>query len=177
MIGVWFCQPARLGRVGWHPVAATPRRPRVNAPPPATKQFAITIQRRGRRGHTSGPFTIIRSNLTSLAFTNTGLANGTIYYYVVSALNAAGESANSIEAGARPVSLAPPQLASVAGANELQFTLPQEHTGWRLEAQTNSIGAGLGTNRVTVSGSTGTNQLSVPISTANGSVFFRLVYP
>lgn len=47
----------------------------------------------------------------------------------------------------------------------------------RLEVQTNSLAAGLGTNWVTVDGSTGTNQMIIPLNTTNGSVFYRLVYP
>ena len=39
---------------------------------------------------------------SSNAYTDTGLTNGTIYYYVVSALNASGESTNSNQASATP---------------------------------------------------------------------------
>lgn len=45
------------------------------------------------------------------------------------------------------------------------------------QAQTNSLNTGLGTNWVTVSGSSDTNQFSVPINTTNDSLFFRLIYP
>src|SRR4051794_28003805 len=38
------------------------------------------------------------------AFTNTGLANGTLYSFVVSGMNAAGEGAISAEVSARPTS-------------------------------------------------------------------------
>src|ERR1039458_8217531 len=125
----------------------------------------------------SGPYAIIRTNGTSLTFTNTGLSNGTVYYYVVSASNSAGESTNSPEASAQPVSTSSPQLSfGVAGA-QLQFNWPADHTGWRLQVQTNSLNAGLGTNWVTVPDSTSTNQMLVPIDAVNGSVFFRLVYP
>jgi len=46
-----------------------------------------------------------------------------------------------------------------------------------LQAQTNSIYNGLGTNWVTISGSSTTNQIAIPLNPANGCVFFRLVYP
>jgi hypothetical protein len=52
---------------------------------------------------------------------------------------------------------------------------PADHIGWRLEMQTNNNTAGLGTNWVTVSGSTGTNLFIVPV--VNFSSFFRLAYP
>ena len=48
-----------------------------------------------------GPYSVI-SNLVSTAYTNIGMANGTTAYYVVSALNSAGEGANSSQASATP---------------------------------------------------------------------------
>lgn len=65
---------------------------------------------------------------------------------------------------------------SISGGN-LALAWPADHIGWRLEAQTNSLIIGLATNWVTVSGSTATNQLFVPLHGLNGGVFFRLVYP
>lgn len=54
---------------------------------------------------TGGPYTQISAPTTN-TFLNTSLTNGTKYFYVVSALNASGESANSAEANATPT--APP---------------------------------------------------------------------
>lgn len=59
---------------------------------------------------------------------------------------------------------------SVSGGN-LVLSWPQDHTGWTLQAQTNSTTVGLGTNWVDVVGSTATNQISIPLS---GSGYFRL---
>jgi cellulose 1,4-beta-cellobiosidase len=56
-----------------------------------------------------GPYTTI-ANPTSTSYTNSGLANGTTYYYVVSAVNSAGESGNSSEVNATPQ--LPPQPAA-----------------------------------------------------------------
>lgn len=67
-------------------------------------------------------------------------------------------------------------VASVAG-NELLLSWPADHIGWRLQAQTNTLAAGLGTNWVAVSGSHLANSLTLPINVSNLSVFFRLVYP
>jgi len=50
---------------------------------------------------TGGPYTLLSSQ-TAASFTDTGLTNGTTYFYVVSALNAVGESANSAQASATP---------------------------------------------------------------------------
>jgi hypothetical protein len=52
-----------------------------------------------------GPYTII-AGPTSPGYTNTGLANGTTYYYVVSATNTAGESSNSVQVAAIPAGVA-----------------------------------------------------------------------
>ena len=71
----------------------------------------------------------------------------------------------------------PAELGWQLNARQFQFTWPADHTGWRLQAQTNALGAGLGTNWVTVSGSTGTNAIAVPVGGTNGSVFFRLASP
>jgi fibronectin type 3 domain-containing protein len=48
-----------------------------------------------------GPYTIIASS-SSTSYTNSGLTNGTTYYYVVSAVNSGGESANSSQLSATP---------------------------------------------------------------------------
>ena len=52
-----------------------------------------------------GPYVVL-TNVTTTNYTNTGLINGMTYYYVVSALNIAGESTNSVPASATPQ---PPQ--------------------------------------------------------------------
>ena len=130
-----------------------------------------------KRSTTSGSgYTGIATN-ASLAFTNTGLVNGTLYYFVVSAVNAYGESTNSAQVSARPTSSAPVAISAANTFGQLRISWPVDHTGWQLQAQTNSLAAGLGTNWVTVAGSEQTNQVTVPLRLANGSVFFRLVRP
>jgi hypothetical protein len=82
-----------------------------------------------------------------------------------------------VEASALPVSQTPPPLNFGISGNQLQFNWPADHLGWRLQMQTNSIDMGIGTNWVDVAGSTTTNQIIIPMDPANGSVFFRLIYP
>jgi regulation of enolase protein 1 (concanavalin A-like superfamily) len=130
-----------------------------------------------KRSTTSGSgYTAVATN-TSLAFTNTGLSNGTLYYFVVSAGNAFGESTNSTQVSARPTSSASVAIGVINAPGQLQFSWPADHTGWQLQAQTNNLGTGLGTNWVNVPGSMQTNQMAMPLNTTNGAVFFRLVRP
>lgn len=71
---------------------------------------------RVKRSTTSGgPYTTVGTP-TSTTFTNTGLTNGTRYYYVVSAVNVAGESGNSSQVSAVPQGVAPPAPTGLAAA-------------------------------------------------------------
>jgi hypothetical protein len=56
-----------------------------------------------RASVSGGPYAFV-ANTTAASFTDTGLTNGTTYYYVVTALNAATESLISAEASAQPLS-------------------------------------------------------------------------
>jgi cellulose 1,4-beta-cellobiosidase len=57
---------------------------------------------RVKRSTTSGgPYNVVGSPSTT-GFTDTGLTNGTPYFYVVSAVNSAGESSNSSQVSATP---------------------------------------------------------------------------
>ncbi|HTV41291.1 MAG TPA: LamG-like jellyroll fold domain-containing protein [Candidatus Sulfotelmatobacter sp.] len=71
----------------------------------------------------------------------------------------------------------PTNIVFAVTNNELYLSWPGDHTGWQLQAQTNQFSVGLSTNWLNVAGSTGTNQIVVPINLTNGSVFYRLVYP
>ena len=66
------------------------------------------------RSTTSGGETLYKSGLTATSFTDTGLTNGTAYFYQVAAVNSAGTSAKSSQAGATPAA-APTQLLGNPG--------------------------------------------------------------
>ena len=53
-----------------------------------------------RASASGGPYATIASGVTSTSYVNSGLTSGTTYYYVVTAVNAAGESGNSPQASA-----------------------------------------------------------------------------
>jgi autotransporter-associated beta strand protein len=66
--------------------------------------------------------------------------------------------------------------AAVSG-NSLNLSWPSDRLGWMVQVQTNTLGAGLGTNWVTLTNSAAGTNYSLPISPANPSVFIRMVYP
>src|ERR1700678_4201742 len=68
-----------------------------------------------KRSTTSGgPYTQVATQATTND-TDTGLTNGTKYFYVVSAYDSAGQSANSAEVNATPVLAAPSVPTGLAG--------------------------------------------------------------
>ncbi|HMI74407.1 MAG TPA: hypothetical protein VK495_06840, partial [Steroidobacteraceae bacterium] len=76
-----------------------------------------------------GPYTQLAQLAapTSNGYTDSSVTNGTAYYYVVSALNAAGESANSAQASATPNApsvppAAPTNLTATPGDTQVSLT-------------------------------------------------------
>jgi len=49
-----------------------------------------------------GPYSNVAANVSGTSYTNTGLTNGTTYYYVVTAVNASGESPVSTQVSGTP---------------------------------------------------------------------------
>jgi lysophospholipase L1-like esterase/fibronectin type 3 domain-containing protein len=123
-----------------------------------------------------GPYMAIAGNVITTNHVSSGLENGTLHHFVVSATNAFGEGLPSIQASVRPMATSEPQLAFEPAGDQMQLAWSSSHTGWRLEAQTNSYGTGLGTNWISVPNSENTNHVSIPLNPAIGSAFFRLSY-
>jgi autotransporter-associated beta strand protein len=59
----------------------------------------------------------------------------------------------------------------------LTISWPATHQGWSLQAQTNSLSAGLGTNWVTIPGTDVVTSTNLSIVPGNPSVFYRLKMP
>lgn len=108
-------------------VSATPSAPQPPPDPPTgltatAGNTQISLSWNGSFGATSynvkrslidgGPYSTIAS-IASTSYLDTGLTNGTPYYYVVSAVNNIGESANSSQVTATPT--APPPPISLRG--------------------------------------------------------------
>ena len=100
-----------------------------------------------KRATTSGgPYTQVGAP-TSTSYTDTSLTNGTTYYYVVSALDSAGESADSAQVSARPVApvtipATPSGLAATPGNAQvaLSWTASSAATGYNVKRATTSGG-------------------------------------
>ena len=75
------------------------------------------------------------------------------------------------------LNIMPTNLTCVFTGNTLEISWPPDHTGWTLQAQTNSLNVGLSNNWFAVANSTLTNRVIVPIAPANGAVFYRMAYP
>jgi murein DD-endopeptidase MepM/ murein hydrolase activator NlpD len=68
---------------------------------PSANAASYTVSRSTTNG---GPYATIATGVTNASYLDTGLTNGTIYFYVVSATNFAGTSANATQARVTPVS-------------------------------------------------------------------------
>ncbi|NEW09337.1 cellulase family glycosylhydrolase [Paenibacillus sp. SYP-B3998] len=67
-----------------------------------------------KRATTSGgPYTAVATGVSGTSYANTGLTNGTTYYYVVSAVNIAGESPNSSQVSVTPQGTPPTSYLAV----------------------------------------------------------------
>lgn len=107
---------AKLGSATVSLVVPIPAAPTAVTATPGNAQ--VTLSWTGSSGATGynvkratqngGPYTIIGNAVTGTTYVDSGLTNGTAYYYVVSALNATGESANSSQVSAQPAAPAAP---------------------------------------------------------------------
>jgi hypothetical protein len=113
--------------------------------------------------------------LTATNYADADVTNAATYYYVVSSVGAGGESSNSLPVSATPLpSNQSTNIALQVNGNTLRLAWPQDHLGWRLQVQTNSLND---SNWVDVPNSAYLNSTNLTLDPANGSVFFRLVYP
>lgn len=73
------------------------------------------------RSNTSGgPYSTIASGISATNYADTGLVNGTMYYYVISATNASGTGANSSEVSAKPMPPLPAAPTGLAATGKIQ---------------------------------------------------------
>lgn len=131
---------------------------------------SYNVSRSTTRG---GPYSKIASTAAT-TYTDTGLTNGTTYYYVVAASNANGTSANSVEMSATPTagSAPPTPTGLTASASSGQVAL-----NWNTSAGATSYKVG----RATVTGGPYTNVASPATNSyadnaiTNGTTYFYVV--
>lgn len=130
-----------------------------------------------------GPYTTVASGVTATNYTNTGLTNGTTYYYVVSAVNSAGESANSSQVSATPAALsipaAPTGLTATAlnqkGKIRLNWTTSTGASSYNVKRSASSggpytvIATGVTTATYTNSGLASNTTYYYVVSAVNGA--------
>jgi len=113
-------------------LTATPGNTQITLSWPATSGAAsYNVQ---RSLVTGGPYTSIGTS-AGLSYTNTGLTNGTAYYYVVAGVNVTGTGLNSPEAAATPISTVPVAplgltATGTTGAIMLNWTASAGATGY-----------------------------------------------
>ncbi len=105
-----------------------------------------------------GPYTMVASGLIVTNYTDSGLSSGTAYYYVVTALNVVGESANSAQAGATTPAVPPSPTGLIAVAASTN----QINLAWNTSASATSYNVSRSTTdggpyTVIASGVTATN--------------------
>jgi Fibronectin type III domain len=130
-----------------------------------------------KRATTSGgPYTIIATGVASPSYLNTGLANGTTYHYVVTAVNSFGESGNSNQASATPQGVqnppsAPTNLSANAGDEQVALNWSPSPGASSYNVKRSLTNGGPYTTIAT--GVTGTTYVNTGL--ANGTTYFFVV--
>lgn len=118
-----------------------------------------------------GPYSVVAS-VTTTNLADTSLMNGVTYYYVVSALNPAGESANSTQ-----VSLVPrPPLSLTQTTTNLTLSWPLASAGFTLQSRTNLVSGNWENVTSPAPQVVGDQwQVELPLSAEPATIYYRLM--
>jgi Concanavalin A-like lectin/glucanases superfamily/Fibronectin type III domain/Domain of unknown function (DUF2341) len=133
---------------------------------PSTTATSYNVLRSTTNG---GPYATIVTGLTTTSYTNTGLTNGTTYYYVVQAVNAVGPSPNSNQASATPVA-APGGLTATAGNAQVSLTWNSSSGATTYNVYRSTTNGGSYTKIVNVATTSYTNT-----GLSNGTTYYYVV--
>jgi hypothetical protein len=123
-----------------------------------------------------GPYTPITNGIAGASFLNSGLSNGTTYYYILTATNQIGESVTSPEVSATPVPSVGTNISASLIVSSVVVSWPLPYVGWIL--QTNTVGLGNPTGWGDVPDSLTHSEMTFPVGgPGTPAKFFRLRHP
>jgi fibronectin type 3 domain-containing protein len=125
----------------------------------ASGAVGYTIQ---RSTSANGPFTVVATSVTPTTYTDTNAADGSTYYYILSATNAAGSSAST--SAVSTSSLAPPTglSASVTGFGPVNLTWNANPNATSYNVERSLVTDGLYTVIATATGNSYTDSTVTP---------------
>ena len=139
----------------------------------------LQVNNLGSDLHTGDTFKLFSTAVTgAFAITNLPVTtgNGLITYVWTNKL--AIDGSIQVLVGVPNVNTTPTNITTSVSGNVLTVSWPADHTGWRLQSQTNTLSTGLNPAAWTdVVGATSVNTLNFTLNPANGTVFYRMVYP
>jgi xylan 1,4-beta-xylosidase len=123
-----------------------------------------------------GPYAVVTNGIAGASFVDTGVNNGTRYYYVLTATNQFGESAPSPEVNATPIPNVGGSLSAALSGTSVTISWPSNYVGWIL--QTNTVGLRNPTAWGDVPNSLTQSQMTFPAGASGAPAeFFRLRHP
>jgi fibronectin type 3 domain-containing protein/PKD repeat protein len=147
--------------------------PRSSFPGASSGATSYNIYRSANPGGEGN--TPLQTGVSGTSYTDTGLTNGTTYYYQVSAVNSGGQSGKSGEASATPqpaAPAAPTNLSATAGVAQVSLTWNASSgaTSYNIYRSTTSGGEGSTPFQTGISGTSYTNT-----GLTNGTTYYYQV--
>jgi len=149
----------------------------IVAPVIATSGSTLTITNLGPDLITGDSFKLFPGAISGFATVNLPIQNaaGTVTYQWQN--NIGDDGSITVLQGASPVATNPTNITFQVSGEQVTLSWPEDHLGWRLQVQTNTLNTGLTATWYDVAGSTTVTQMNMTINPANEAVFYRLANP